>query len=45
MIIDSGSCENIISKSLVKTLGLLVEKHPKPDKIGWIRQRLEVMVN
>ena len=34
VIIDSGSCENIIGKDAVETLGLKVEKHPSPYTIG-----------
>lgn len=36
LIIDSGSCENIISQGLVKILNLPVEKHPEPYHIVWI---------
>ena len=34
LIIDSGSVENIASKSLVAKLGLKTEKHPSSYKIG-----------
>ncbi|KAG6757010.1 hypothetical protein POTOM_037310 [Populus tomentosa] len=44
VIIDSGSSENIILKSMVTKLGLKTEKHPSPYKIGWIRQGAEVRV-
>ncbi|XP_073260712.1 uncharacterized protein [Populus alba] len=44
VIIDSGSNENIISKSMVTKLGLKTEKHPSPYKIGWIRQGAEARV-
>ena len=34
LIINSGSVENIASKSLVAKLGLKTEKHPSSYKIG-----------
>ena len=37
LIIDSGSCENIISREAVKLLRLPVEKHPNLYTIGWIK--------
>ena len=44
LIIDSGSCENIISREAVKLLRLPVEKHPNPFTIGWIKvaEKIEV---
>ena len=44
MIIDSGSVENIASKSLVTKLGLKIEKHPSSYKIGWIKKGTETLV-
>ncbi|KAG6738699.1 hypothetical protein POTOM_058321 [Populus tomentosa] len=44
VIIDSGSSENIISRSMITKLGLKTEKHPSPYKIGWIRQGAEAKV-
>ena len=44
MIIDSGSVENIASKSLVTKLGLKTEKHPSPYKIGWIKKGKKTLV-
>ena len=37
LIIDNDSCENIISREAVKLLRLLVEKHPNPYIIWWIK--------
>ena len=44
LIIDNGSCENIISREAVKLLKLLVEKHPNSYSIGWIKaaEKIEV---
>ena len=44
MIIDSGSVKNIVSKSLVAKLGLKIEKHPSPYKIGWIKKGTKTLV-
>ena len=44
LIIDSGSVENIALKSLVTKLGLKIEKHPFPYKIGWIKKGTETLV-
>ena len=34
LIIDSGSCENIISREAVRLLKFSIEKHPNPYTIG-----------
>ncbi|XP_039160932.1 uncharacterized protein LOC120289682 [Eucalyptus grandis] len=44
VIIDSGSCENIVSKALVDHLQLKTELHPSPYTIGWIRKWAELKV-
>ena len=45
VIIDSGSSENIISKSLIKALQLEAEKHLYPYKVGWIKKGMKTKVN
>ncbi|XP_020258949.1 uncharacterized protein LOC109835386 [Asparagus officinalis] len=45
VIIDSESSENIISRCMAEKLGLKMEKHPAPYKIGWIRKGNNVQVD
>ena len=44
MIIDYDNSENVVSKALVKTLNLKIEKHPSWYKIAWIKKGQEVQV-
>ncbi|XP_031402567.1 uncharacterized protein LOC116212133 [Punica granatum] len=44
LIIDSGSQENIIGRAVVEKLELLVEKHPNPYLIGWIKSVGDIRV-
>ncbi|KAL4188270.1 hypothetical protein AMTRI_Chr09g23070 [Amborella trichopoda] len=37
LIIDFGSCENIVSTEMIEKLKLKTEKHPHPYKIGWFK--------
>ena len=44
LIIDSESCENIISREVVKLLRLPLEKHPNPYTIGWIKAAEKIKI-
>ncbi|GKV29618.1 hypothetical protein SLEP1_g38525 [Rubroshorea leprosula] len=44
VIIDSGSCENVVSNYMVDKLGLPVKDHPHPYKLQWLRKGNEVKV-
>jgi len=44
LTIVSGSVENIAMKGLVAKLGLKIEKHPPPYKIGWIKKGTETLI-
>lgn len=45
MIIDGGSCTNVVSMTLVEKLGLVLLKHPRPYKLQWLNDSGEVRVN
>ena len=44
LIIDSCSCENLVSKSLVNSLKLATTPHPNPYTVGWIRTGAKIKV-
>ncbi|PKU62169.1 RNA-directed DNA polymerase [Dendrobium catenatum] len=44
MIIDSGSCENVVSTTMVEKLALPTENHSKPYTLSWIQKENEVRV-
>ena len=45
MIIDSGSCTNVISNLVVDKLGLTTIKHPEPFRLQWLNDSGEMRVN
>lgn len=45
LMIDSGSCENMVSQIMIDKLQLASERHPKPYKVSWLKKGGEVMVN
>jgi hypothetical protein len=44
MIIDGGSCANIVIDTLVKKLNLSCIKHPRPYRLQWLNEYGEVNV-
>lgn len=45
VIIDSGSCENVVPKEVVNKLKLKVENHPNPYKIALFKKGNEVTID
>nr|XP_009792042.1 PREDICTED: uncharacterized protein LOC104239177 [Nicotiana sylvestris] len=45
VIVDSESCTNVASVSLVEKLGLRTMKHPRPYKLQWLNDSGELKVN
>ncbi|KAH0751925.1 hypothetical protein KY290_005193 [Solanum tuberosum] len=44
LIIDSGSCTNVVSSSLVERMKIQTIKHPNPYKLQWLNESEEMMV-
>ncbi|GKA24457.1 RNA-directed DNA polymerase [Tanacetum coccineum] len=44
-IIDDGSCENVVSKTMLKKLSLKTKKHPRPYKLSWLQKGKSVHVD
>nr|GFA21766.1 hypothetical protein [Tanacetum cinerariifolium] len=38
MIIDEGSCENVVSTYMVEKLGMKTEDHPEPYQLTWLKK-------
>ncbi|GJV25675.1 reverse transcriptase domain-containing protein [Tanacetum coccineum] len=45
MIIDGGSCENVVSTYIVEKLGMKTEDHPKPYQLTWLEKGNTVKVS
>ncbi|CAA7036099.1 unnamed protein product [Microthlaspi erraticum] len=45
LIVDSGSCTNVVSEEAVSKLSLLTEPHPKPYKIVWLNTKTDVRIS
>jgi len=44
IIIDGGSCENMVSGEMVKKLGLYRQQHERPYQISWFKKGTEIHV-
>ncbi|XP_022875589.1 uncharacterized protein LOC111394033 [Olea europaea var. sylvestris] len=44
LIIDSGSCENVVSEEVIEKLQLKMDCHPKPYKLSWLNKGSEVTI-
>nr|GEZ41482.1 RNA-directed DNA polymerase [Tanacetum cinerariifolium] len=38
VIIDWGSCDNMVATSMVEKLGLVVQDHPEPYQLTWLKK-------
>ena len=45
LIIDSGSCTNVVSLSMIEKLNLQTSAHPHPYNIQWLNQSKGLQVN
>ena len=45
LIIDGGSCANVVSLSMIEKLGLQIMTHPHPYNIQWLNQSKRIQVN
>jgi len=45
LIIDGGSCANVVSLSMIEKLGLQATAHPHPYNIQWLNQSKGLQVN
>lgn len=45
LIVDSGSCTNIASVTLIQKLGFNTTTHPKPYKLKWLNDKEEIKVS
>ena len=44
MIIDGGSCTNVVNACLVDKLGLKTTKHPRPYRLQWLNNSWDIKV-
>ena len=44
VIINGGSCENVISTTMVEKLSLKTKPHPHPYKLQWLKKGNDIQV-
>ena len=44
VVIDGGSCSNVVSTRVVSKLNLATKPHPRPYTLQWLREDEEVLV-
>ena len=44
LIIDSGSCTNVVSSSMVESMKIHTSKHPNPYKVQWLNESGDMKV-
>ena len=45
LVIELGSCENVVAEEVVEKLALEIEKHPNPYRSEWLKKGNEVVVS
>lgn len=45
MIIDGGSCENVVAQEVINKLQIPIEKHPTPYRLSWFKNGNEVTIS
>lgn len=45
LIIDGGSCENVISHRAIEKLQLPTQRHPAPYSLSWLKKGNEIRVD
>nr|GEZ65747.1 reverse transcriptase domain-containing protein [Tanacetum cinerariifolium] len=45
MVIDEGSCENVVSKYMVEKLALKTVNHPEPYQLTWLKKENVIKVS
>ncbi|GJT46198.1 putative reverse transcriptase domain, zinc finger, CCHC-type, aspartic peptidase domain protein [Tanacetum coccineum] len=45
VIIDGGSCDNVVSETMINKLGLKTKEHSQPYTLSWFRKGNEVKVS